>query len=406
MSRLLTAILISILGLGLTAQPKDFAFDFYGRIRTDIFYNSRANVESADGLFYLYPKDRLPDAAGEDLNASPQGSFYTLYSRLGVDIAGPKLGTAATFAKVEIDFRGSGTNYATPRIRHAYFQLTWDHWQLLAGQTWHPMTANVAPSILNLSSGAPYQPYNRSPQILAKWDFHPHWQLQGAAVWQMQNTSIGPNGKSREYLKNSCIPEFFLGLNYATGSWLAGIGGELISLKPRTASTVDDLTYKVNERVTSLSAMAHLQYKTDMWQLGAKTTIASNLTHLQTLGGFAVTGIDPRNGRQSYTPFRHSMTWVNAVYGQRWQPGLFIGYLQNLGTDRAITGPTYGEGLNVDRLLGVNAQISFNPKHWKFGLELSTSTAWYGTIDPADGRVRDTHPVTNLRLAATAIFLF
>ena len=83
---------------GSFAQIKDFKFKFYGQIRTDLYYNSRANEETVDGLFYMYPKDKVRDEDGNDLNGTPSSNFYTLYSRLGVDVAGPKLGTAKTSA--------------------------------------------------------------------------------------------------------------------------------------------------------------------------------------------------------------------------------------------------------------------------------------------------------------------
>ena len=53
----------------------------------------------------MYPKDKVYDATGKDLNATANGSFYTLYTRLGIDVQGPKLGRAKTSAKVEMDFR-------------------------------------------------------------------------------------------------------------------------------------------------------------------------------------------------------------------------------------------------------------------------------------------------------------
>lgn len=49
-------ILISLCLLtaaGSFAQNKDFKFKFYGQIRTDFYYNSRANEETVDGLFYV-----------------------------------------------------------------------------------------------------------------------------------------------------------------------------------------------------------------------------------------------------------------------------------------------------------------------------------------------------------------
>ncbi len=99
----------------------------------------------------MYPKDELLDGNGEDLNATSNSNFYTLYSRLALDVAGPKLGTAKTSAKVEVDFRGSGTSYSTIRLRYAYFNLDWGKSAVLVGQTWHPLFGDVSPQILNLS---------------------------------------------------------------------------------------------------------------------------------------------------------------------------------------------------------------------------------------------------------------
>lgn len=195
------------------AQKKDFSYKFYGQIRTDLYYNSRANEETVDGLFYMYPKDKILDENGKDLNATANGSFYTLYTRLGVDVAGPRLGNAKTSAKVEIDFRGSGTTYSTVRLRHAYFNLDWGKSTLLLGQTWHPLFGDVSPQILNLSVGAPFQPFSRAPQIRYRYN-HNHLQLTGAAVWQSQYLSQGPEGKSQKYIKNSCIPELYIGVDY------------------------------------------------------------------------------------------------------------------------------------------------------------------------------------------------
>ncbi len=225
-------ILISLCLLtaaGSFAQNKDFKFKFYGQIRTDFYYNSRANEETVDGLFYMYPKDKVRDEDGNDLNSTPNSNFYTLYSRLGVDVAGPKLGTAKTSAKVEIDFRGTGTSYSVIRLRHAYLNLDWGKSALLLGQTWHPLFGNVSPQILNLSVGAPFQPFSRAPQIRYRYT-EKNFQLTGAAIWQSQYLSQGPAGKSQEYIKKSCIPEIYIGADYKNGGLLAGVGIEMLSL--------------------------------------------------------------------------------------------------------------------------------------------------------------------------------
>ena len=102
---LLAALCMAMAGY---AQKKNFSYTFYGQVRGDLFYNSRANAEIVDGLFHLYPKDKNPDADGNDLNATANGSFYLLYSRLGVDVKGPDIGKAVATAKLEADFRAPG----------------------------------------------------------------------------------------------------------------------------------------------------------------------------------------------------------------------------------------------------------------------------------------------------------
>lgn len=232
------------------------------------------------------------------------------------------------------------------------------------------------------------------------------WQLTAAAIWQLQYLSAGPNGKSEEYIKNSCIPEFFVGADYKGNNWVAGAGMEVLSLKPRTQSTVGQSVYKVNERITSLSFEAHAKYTNNDWMVSAKTMLASNLTQGCMLGGYGVTAIDARTGEQEYTPFRHSTTWINVVYGKKWQPGLFVGYLKNLGTSKALAGSTYGVGLDVDQVFTTNVQLSYCLPHWKIGMEYSPSVAWYGDMNKGNGKIVNTHSVTNHRILGVVMYMF
>lgn len=361
-------ILISLCLLtaaGSFAQNKDFKFKFYGQIRTDFYYNSRANEETVDGLFYMYPKDKVRDEDGNDLNSTPNSNFYTLYSRLGVDVAGPKLGTAKTSAKVEIDFRGTGTSYSVIRLRHAYLNLDWGKSALLLGQTWHPLFGNVSPQILNLSVGAPFQPFSRAPQIRYRYT-EKNFQLTGAAIWQSQYLSQGPAGKSQEYIKKSCIPEIYIGADYKNGGLLAGVGIEMLSLKPRTEATGENnKKFQVDERITTLSYEAHVKYTNKDWFVGAKSVLGSNLTQASGLGGFGVKSVNERTGEQKYTPIRFSSSWLNVVYGQKWKPGVFVGYAKNLGTSDELYAPDgkaqlYGTGTNLDQLVTAGAELTYN----------------------------------------------
>lgn len=404
MKKIVLLIIVFLITAGAEAQQKKFGYKFYGQIRTDLFYNSRANEESVDGLFYMYPKDKVYDADGKDLNSRFSGGFYDLYSRVGVDVKGPQLWKANTSAKLEVDFRGTGSSFSVVRLRHAYFNLAWNNHSLLMGQTWHPLYGEVAPQVLNLNMGAPFQPFSRAPQIRYRY-FSGNIQLTGAAIWQSQYLSQGPSGKSQNYIKNSCIPEIYVGVDYKSSKLLVGAGIEMISLMPRTESIHNEMVYKVNERITTLSYEVHMKYSNDNLYVAAKSVLGSNLTQVSMLGGYGVKSINDKTGEQKYSPNCNSSTWFNIAYGKKWRPALFLGYMKNLGTSNAIT-TMYGTGTNVDQLMSGSAELTYNVPNWKFGFEYNMTSAWYGKLKQSNGRIIDTHSVTNNRLVGTAIFMF
>ena len=386
------------------AQKKGFEYKIYGQVRADLFYNSRANEESVDGLFYNYPKDYNYDAAGEDLNAQAQGNMYMLYSRLGIDLKGPKLGDATTSAKIEFDFRGSGTTLSLIRLRHAYLNLNWGSSSLLVGQTWNPLYGDVAPQILNLNMGAPFQPFGRAPQVRYRYNAA-GIQVTAAALWQSQYLSNGPDGKSNKYIKNSLVPEFYFGVDHKTSNFIVGAGVDVLSLVPRTQATVDGNVYKVSERITTVSGEVHVKYTSPLWYVAAKSVLGSNLTQVSMVGGYGVKAVDATTGEQQYSPNRNSSSWVNVVYGKKWKAGIFAGYMKNLGTDDAVS-KMYGTGTNVDQLLSGSVELTYNLPHWKIGVEYNHTKAWYGSLNGENGKIVDTHDVANNRLVASVLYMF
>ena len=352
-------------------------FKFYGQVRADLFYNSRSNSETVDGLFYMYPRDHDYDDYGNDLNAKPDGSLYTMYSRLGVNIAGPSLadGKIATSGCIEVDFRGGGTNYYMIRLRQAYLNLAWNKSQLLVGQTWHPFYGDVAPEILNLNMGAPYQPFSRAPQIRYRFTDQ-SFRLTATLLWQSQYLSVG-------------------------------VGADITSIVPRTQALNDEgKVAKVTERITSLSAEAHFKYKSAEWLVAGKTVLGNNFTQASGVGGYAITGINETTGEQQYAPVKVSSTWLNVAYGKKLRPALFLGYLKNLGAGKPVLGLIgTGIGDGLDQLVTATAELTYNLPHWKFGVEYMLCNAWYGTVGE-EGRVADTHDVMNHRVVMTAIFQF
>lgn len=390
------------------AQKKDFNYKFYGFVRGELFYDSRENETLLNELFHMFPKDIELDPNGKDLNANATTGFYNFMTRLGLDVNGPAIWGAASSAKIEADFAGFSKSYTMLRIRHAYVNLEWQKSALLLGQTWHPLIGNVAPTMLNLSTGSPFQPFNRSPQIRYQYT-HNDFQFTGAAIYQLIGMSTGPEGKNLDYQNNSLIPEMFTGVDYQKNRWLVGVGAALISLKPRTEAAFNEKIYKVNERITTVTYMAHAKYKARNYQLSAKSLYNQNAAHLLLLGGYGIASEDSFDGSRGYTPFRVSSTSINGVFGHKYQLFTFLGYSKNLGTTKPLLdmpNNTYGAGLNIDQLVATNIGIAYTLPHWRVGLEYSSSTAFYGEMNLKTGRVHNTHPVTNHRLFSSFMYSF
>ena len=420
-NKLLILIIAALTAMAVNANAAEnngdgFSFKLYGQVRADLFYNSRSNSETVDGLFYMYPRDHSYDDFGNDLNAKPDGSLYTMYSRLGVNITGPSLanGKIATSGCIEIDFRGGGTNYYMIRLRQAYFNLAWNRSQLLVGQTWHPFYGDVAPEILNLNMGAPYQPFSRAPQIRYRFTDR-SFRFTATLLWQSQYLSVGPannqtgttsTAKSQNFIKNSCVPEIAVGIDYKSDKWIAGVGADITSIVPRTQAEYNGKTAKVTERITSLSAEAHLKYKSGKWLVAGKTVLGNNFTQASGVGGYGIVSFDQIDGSQEYTPVRVSSTWLNVAYGSKWRPAVMVGYLKNLGCDTPVSG-VLGTGVSdgLDQLVSATAELTYNLPNWKFGVEYMLCNAFYGDLTN-EARVENTHSVMNHRFVATAVFQF
>lgn len=403
----LLLLLFSLSLLPVAAQEKKF--NFYGFVRTDFFYDSRSSVASCNELFYLYPLAEELDANGNDLNEQSTMGFFSFVTRLGVDVTGQKIGNAEASAKVEVDFGGFSSSYTLLRIRQAYLNLAWrdgEH-SLLVGQTWHPLFGSVAPTVANLATGSPFQPFSRTPQFRYTYK-NGGFSALFAALSQFQYTSSGPNGTSMQYFTNGCVPELYLGADYKTGGFLIGAGLDLVTISPRTEYTDDNGdTYKVNEIMSALSGEIHLKYHNNKFNLAAKSLLASSLDHTLLLGGYGVTSVSS-TGEQEYTPLHHSTTWLNITYGNKWRPSLFVGYTKNLGSSEELysVDKIYGRGVNIDQLLGVNLGVTYILPNFTVGVEYSSTTAWYGDINLKSGRVENTQDYTNNRVVGVVTYFF
>lgn len=416
--KLIAVSLLAACALNLFAQEKEnkLDFKFYGFVRADYYYDSRQSVTSNDGLLFYYPKDESLDYHEEDLNAVPNGSLYSFITRPGVEISGLNVFGADLKGVIEADFAGFSDSRTMLRIRLAYLKMNWEKAKLLVGQDWHPLFDPVRPQQLSVTTGVPFQPFNRSPQL--KFDYLvDKVTFTGAAVWQLQHNSTGPEGKSTAYLKNAVVPELTFMIGYKNPYLQLGAGIDYLMLKPRTQGTIypEDSQYsqkvKVNERLGSLSYMAYAKYTYDLFSVSAKTGLMENPVHLNMLGGYGIKSVNQETGVQKYTPFRHSATWLNLSYGKKYLSNLLLGYTKNLGSKEALVenSAMYGEGLSIQELYRACVSFSYNIPHFRLGMEYEYTLAKYGnsgTMSWEDGLYASTHGVDNHRIVATISYIF
>ena len=382
------------------AQENKASIEVHGFIRNFYAYDSRKMIGLTEDFFTYVPYD-VEDIVVEgkwvaDANEYPNFRFAALTSRLWVEAKGYEVEGWKVGARIEGDFyNGLGTDKVTGtanmRLRQAFVTLAKNDLTVKAGQAWHPMAADM-PDIFSLNSGAPFGPFSRTPLFQADYKLFGGLSLTGAAIWQMQYTSHGPEGKSANYIKYGNTPELYAGVNFKQGGLLVRAGIDMLSIKP---------VYKDNygfrkDRITTFSPFLYAQYAKDLFSVKFKTVFAQAGDHLNLNGGYGVsriftTGKD--NGNREYTPTRNSSSWLSLCYGKKLQGILFAGYVKNFGTMAAVVKPAgatkeneyfwfSGNGAsNLNQMFRLTPSVIYNLGKVAFGLEYEVTGVEYGDKD-------------------------
>jgi hypothetical protein len=410
------------LALGLAAAPPPaaaqaeknqpaFGISFSGFVKTDVFYDSRQTVSIREGHFLIYPKGPQTDPAGTDVNARPNFNILSVQTRLAGRITGPDALGAKTSAYIEAEFFGtSDADINGFRLRHAYLKLNWKRSELLVGQSWHPMfIVESFPDVVSFNTGAPFQPFNRSPQVRYTMMFGKVG-LSATALAQRDFASNGPEGTSSVYLRNAALPEFNLKLQFASKNearkteTVAGLGADFMKIAPRIVTAAG---YDTDESVSGLSAMAFFKRRWPKWTWKAEAVLGQNLHHLTMIGGYAVRGVvDDVRLDWDYSPTETLSLWTEVhTNGARWHTGLFAGYSKNLGAGEEVSATSYARGPNIDEIYRISPRLVYNIGKMRFAAEAELTAASYGTAD-AFGEVLDARFVRNARLLFAAYYFF
>ncbi len=406
---LIVAIILPVLKAGAQDAEKTYGIKFSGFVKTDIFYDSRQSSASnglREGHFFLYPDDVLYDNDMNDLNANPSFHILNIQTRIRGDITGPDAFGAKTSGAIEAEFFGTSESDLNGfRLRHAYVKMDWQKVSLLAGQYWHPMfPAENFPGTVSFNTGAPFIPFSRNPQVRLVF-FPGKVSFTLVAYSQRDFTSPGPGGNSSKYLRNSGTPGVHVQVKIPAGEYLtAWAGTDYKTLRPEIRTSTN---YETSARVGGLSAFAALKLKTKPINLSVMGIYGENASDMMMLGGYAVERItDPVTQLKEWTTLNNAGFWADlSTNGTRVVAGLFTGYSKNIGSRETIRGMAYSRGNDIDHLFRVSPRLTFTDGKLSIAAELESTLAAYGTMED-DGRVSDTHNVTNIRLLLSLIYRF
>ncbi len=389
-------------------EASGFSVSFRGFVKTDYWVDSRRVVAAREDLFLLFPSRERWDADGRDIHGDPVFNFSAITSRVASHITGPDAFGAEVSGLIEADFSGvTDADINGFRLRHAWLNLSWERWDLLLGQWWHPMFSTaVLPDVVSLNTGAPFQPFIRNPQASLIHHYgQSSWLV--SMIGQRDNASDGPRGASPDYLRNTTIPNFHIQWSRDHQHLTTGLAADYKVIRPRmeTEGKPDnDVGLYTAEHVATYAFMAYGGLSQGNLTLNAKAIYGQNLSEHLMLGGYAEAIVDDE-GFVSYTPLNHLSSWFNVVYGDRLRTGFFLGYARNLGASDDVEGRYYGRGSDIAYLYRIAPSIRFASGSVEFCTELEYTAAAYGEPDQ-NGRVKNYHEVANTRLLFTAFYYF
>jgi hypothetical protein len=425
MKKLVILMLLLIPFLSFAQEENKFGIKFSGFVKSDVFFDSRQTIDAREGHFLLYPAGENLDMNGEDINAKSKFNILSIQTRLTGKITGPDAFGAKTSGLIEGAFFGNiQSDINGFRLRHAFVKLNWTNTELLVGQFWHPLfITSCFPGTVSFNTGAPFQPFARDPQIRLSQNLG-DFRLILTAMAQVDFTDSGPFSDftgspaiaSPRFLINSAVPEFNLRFEY-NGKWdndqefLVGLSGNYKTLTPRLSSSKLDtsgtaITYKVDEKVSGISSMIYLKYKTKGVTFKLEGVMGQLMQSMTMLGGYAIKSIDQVDGVQEYTPLKTLSVWTEIhTNGPKTQVGIFGGFTKNNGAGEDIQGTYYARSPNIDYVYRIAPRVIINSGKFRVAPEIEYTVAAYGTND-VDGKVLDAEEVANFRFLVGVFYFF
>jgi hypothetical protein len=376
---------------------------FSGFVKSEYIYDSRQIVGAREGNLYLYPAfDPDPDSDDDAVDADNL-LFFPFFSRLRISIDDlPEALGAEVTGFFETDFYGPGNaTLNTLRIRRLFAKMAWENREVLFGMEWSPLfTIAVFPQTVATATGAPFQPFARHPQIryTAK-----SGNLRLIGVLSQQRDAFvdaGPEGPGAKPQQLATIPGAHFHVQYIQGATVLGGGMHYKWLRP----------FPTGERFGAGAVQAYAKAGGPDLEVRGKATFGGSMRdHLMT-SGYVARPDD--NDDFDFKALNIVSGWLDVHKPGAVSPGIYLGYLQNLGTaDDGLDADEwtfFARSPNVDYAWRVAPRLALNYGALRFALEADITSALYASqLDDSlapDAQDAD-DAVTNVRGNFT-VFLF
>jgi hypothetical protein len=400
-----------------TEEEKEFGMKISGFVKNDFFYDTRQTVASREGHFLLWPEPVVEDENGEDINAGANFNMLALQSRLSFAVTGPDALGARTSGLIEGDFYAQANdNIHLLRLRHAFVKLNWTHLEVLAGQYWNPLfITKCFPATISFNTGVPLNSYARNPQIRVSYTLG-GLNFMAAALSQRDYASIGPEGESSQYLRNSAVPDMHFQVQYgfsndAGTGLLAGAAVAYKTLVPRLSNTnLLGEIYRLDEKVSGITILGFLKLTATPLTVKMQARYGENISDLLAISGFAVREVtDLRTGQSEYTPLKSWTVWAEVHTNGNPQLGIFGGLTLNNGTRKEMSSTlnhVYGRETNIRSLYRISPRVLYQAGKVSLGLELEYTSAEYGSDYDTFYIPATTTAVANLRVLTSVYYFF
>ncbi|MBR1926147.1 MAG: hypothetical protein IJ840_00065 [Bacteroidales bacterium] len=407
-------------------------FEPYGFFRTAAIFDTRDSDADSEDLFYFRPLDYKINLEKQDVNDNMSLKSYAITTRLGVNMTGYRYGSMKVDGKVETDFYLMNGSTASLRLRHAFVDIYWDKlgymeskFSFRVGQSWHPMAEDL-PYCVNVETGAPFTPFNWSPQLMLDYAFAGKFHYTAGALYPTQFLPTGPQGESENYVKYGLIPELYGGISFTGRHFTAKAGADFLSLKPRWRTTtrnyviVDwyDIGTKVKDRLNMISPFVYLQFEKGIFKINAKSVFAQGGDHLSLMGGYAM--YDWRDIYEyKYTPLRSTVSFLSFSVGRSLRFMCMGGYMRTLGSAHNLSVDTNGYSRESDvyyssfgdkgisQMVRATPTLAYSAGKLTVAVEYNYSSVEYGNNNQLDNYAiprENLHWVTNHRVMGVVRF--